>query len=359
MPTPESVESASQSIAGHIDHPAEESVFSAWIHLHGWCFSEDGEPVAVRAHVDGQIVAEIPVRQPRPDVAAVFPSTPGAASSGFEVWLPKRNLPDETQFILTLDAFTSRTCQTLGTLKLTWVPPSWQLQPRGDYRQVWDSVSTSYDEARVSVCATADLAEYERSGIDTAATIEGTVKLSPSDVVLEIGCGTGRIGLHLAGRCARWIGADVSPNMLAHAQAALCHLHNVSFCPLNGSDLEGFADNSVDVAYCSGVFMHLDEWDRYRYVEEMFRVLKPRGRVYFDNFNLLSKEGWAFFLAQCRYDPIERPPNISKSSTPQELERYAVAAGFADVHVYLSREWVTVWGWKPEAGPRMPADIES
>jgi ubiquinone/menaquinone biosynthesis C-methylase UbiE len=335
------------SIDGHIDSPAEEAVFSASIHLAGWAFSSDGEPVSVRAHVEGNTVAEIPAGRPRPDVAAAFPCIPGAATSGFDTWLPKRELPDESHFILSVEVSTSQARQTLGTRRLTWIPQTGLRHARGDYRQVWDRVSGSYETARIAVCATADLAEYERSGIDTTTTIAHAAAISPSDTVLEIGCGTGRIGLHMAARCGRWMGADVSRNMLEHARQALSHLPNVSFHSLNGSDLQGFSDDSVDVVYCSGVFMHLDEWDRYRYVSEMFRVLKPGGRAYYDNFNLLSDEGWNFFLEECRCDPTDRPPNISKSSTPQELQQYAVRAGFETITLYTSRQWVSIWGRKP------------
>ena len=342
-------------INGHIDSPAEESIFSAWIHLSGWSFSSDGDAVTLRVQVEGKTVAEVPCGRPRPDVAAAFPSFPGAATAGFDAWLPKRILPDESQFILRVEATTSRRREDLGMRRMTWVPEAAVAHIRGDYRKVWDAVSTGYEEARVSVCATPDLEEYERSGIDTTATIASATGILPSDVVLEIGCGTGRIGLHMAGRCARWIGADVSRNMLEHARTALSHLPNVSFQPLNGADLEGIADGSIDVVYCSGVFMHLDEWDRYRYVVEMFRVLKPGGRVFYDNFNLVSDEGWAFFLEQCEYDPIDRPANISKSSTPSELRVYAEKAGFQEVTVYTSRQWVSLWAKKPHspsiAGP--------
>jgi ubiquinone/menaquinone biosynthesis C-methylase UbiE len=334
-------------ISGHIDHPAEESSFSAWVHLQGWSFSTSGEPVVIRAHVDGKTILETPANLARPDVGATFPSVPSAGTAGFDAWLPKRLLPDDEQFILTVEAHAAGECQPLGIRRLTWVSQGAATLRRGDYRDVWDRVSTGYEEARVSVCATPDLAEYERSGIDTTETLVGTMSISTSDVVLEIGCGTGRIGKHLAARCAHWIGADVSRNMLAHAQQALAHLPNVSFQHLNGADLQGFEDASVDAAYSSGVFMHLDEWDRYRYVTEMFRVLKPGGRVFYDNFNLLSEQGWAFFLEQCRYDPISRPANISKSSTPQELRAYAEHAGFVDIGEHTARQWVTVWGRKP------------
>ena len=117
---------------------------------------------------------------------------------------------------------------SLGTRALTWVPQPGLRLARGDYRQGWDEVSQTYEQARVSVCATSNLEEYERSGADTAATIAGATQLGPSDTVLEIGCGTGRIGLHLAPLCGRWMGADVSRNMLGHARQAMNHLPNVS-----------------------------------------------------------------------------------------------------------------------------------
>ena len=66
---------------------------------------------------------------------------------------------------------------------------------------------------------------------------------------------------------------------------------NVDFKELTGCDLSIFEDNSFDVIYCSVVFMHLNEWDRFHYITEAYRVLKSKGRAYFDNFNLQSKEG--------------------------------------------------------------------
>ena len=45
---------------------------------------------------------------------------------------------------------------------------------------------------------------------------------------------------------------------------------------ISGYDLSGVADASVDVVYCTVVFMHLESWDRYNYISEAFRVLRPR-----------------------------------------------------------------------------------
>ena len=125
---------------------------------------------------------------------------------------------------------------------------------------------------------------------------------------------------------------------------------------LNGTDLHGIADQSVDVAYCSGVFMHLDEWDRYRYVVEARRVLKPGGRLYIDNFNLRSAEGWALFEDLYHLEPAARPPNISRSSTPEELLTYAERASFTDIRVLTRGLWVTVVG---RSRGREPAAVAS
>ncbi len=306
----------------------------------------DGAPVKVAILIDGELLLEIEANRPRPDVAAHFPQAPRASSCGFEALFRRSELPPRDRLVLTAQVRSAAGALRIGEALVEWAQAAASVE-RGDYREVWDRVSGTYEEARVSVCGTGDLAEYERSGIDTADAIVRNTGLKPTDTALEIGCGTGRIGLHLAARCAKWIGSDVSAKMLQYAREALKDFSNVEFAQLNGSDLSGFADETLDVAYCSAVFMHLDEWDRFRYVTEMFRVLKPGGRFYYDNFNLLGAEGWEFFEGMSRYDPLNRPRNVSKSSTPQELERYAQKAGFEDIRVMPNSLWIQVAGNKP------------
>jgi SAM-dependent methyltransferase len=77
--------------------------------------------------------------------------------------------------------------------------------------------------------------------------------------------------------------------------------------------------------------MHVDEWDRYAYAREAYRILKPGGRFVADNLNLLSDEGWQVFLAHCEVRPEKRPPHFSRFSTPQELETYFSRAGFLEI----------------------------
>jgi hypothetical protein len=89
--------------------------------------------------------------------------------------------------------------------------------------------------------------------------------------------------------------------------------------------------------------------DRYSYVAEGMRVLRPGGRIYMDNFNLCSDEGWALFEQHRAIAPEDRPPHVSMSSTPQELETYLRRAGFDPTSVEEdSRDtWLRAFGRKP------------
>lgn len=92
--------------------------------------------------------------------------------------------------------------------------------------------------------------------------------------------------------------------------------------------------------------MHLESWDRYRYVQEAMRVLQPGGRVYIDNVNLCVDEGWEVFKAHLAFAPRDRPPHMTECSTPQELETYLQRAGFRDVRINTNDAFVRAWGYK-------------
>ncbi len=200
----------------------------------------------------------------------------GAERCGFDARLTTAVLPWQGASVLTVRAVSESPHKGQATLATLRIRRQDTTAARGNYGGVWDDsgVSGSIVNARISVAGNADLEEYSRSGESTASDIVEQARVSANDTVLEIGCGTGRIGIKLAPRCGHWIGSDVSRNMLRHAEDTLRDHKNVSFVHLNGTDLLGIADQSVDVAYCSGVFMHLDEWDRYRYVVEARRALE-------------------------------------------------------------------------------------
>jgi ubiquinone/menaquinone biosynthesis C-methylase UbiE len=218
---------------------------------------------------------------------------------------------------------------------------------RSDYKRVWMTLSESLSSAKMHVSGTEDEAILEASGAGTSEFLLTNIGIDPTDVVLEIGCGIGRVGKHLAGRCRRWIGADVSRNMLRFAAERLRNFSNVEFVELSGNDLQPLSDNSIDVAYCTVVFMHLEGWDRYSYVEEAFRVLRPGGKLYVDNVNLCSDAGWSIFETHRKFPPAQRPDHITVCSTPQELYEYLNRAGFEQIESRPGDELISVWGSKP------------
>jgi predicted SAM-dependent methyltransferase len=125
-------------------------------------------------------------------------------------------------------------------------------------------------------------------------------------------------------------------------------LPGVELKEISGYELSGVADASVDVVYCTVVFMHLESWDRYNYILEAFRVLRSNGRIYVDNINLCSDGGWKVFETHRAMSPANRPPHMTQNSTPQEIETYLKRAGFSDVRIRTDDDWVRASGIKHE-----------
>jgi SAM-dependent methyltransferase len=227
---------------------------------------------------------------------------------------------------------------------------------RSEYKKVWSGLSTTLDEAKRHVIGVTEEAALEATGAETLRFLQQSVGIRKDDVVLEIGCGIGRVGRFVAPLCLKWIGCDVASNMLTLAAERLQDLPNVKLKEISGYDLSGVADASVDVVYCTVVFMHLESWDRYNYIFEAFRVLRPNGRIYVDNINLCSDGGWKVFETHRAMLPATRPPHMTQNSTPQEIETYLKRAGFSSVQLRTDDDWVRASGVKCEENPFRRSD---
>lgn len=228
------------------------------------------------------------------------------------------------------------------------------LGQRSRYKDVWDNQAKDLAIAQLAVAGHTDEATFEATAHDTITSLQQTIGLTRHDIILEIGCGVGRVGKVLAPQCLHWIGTDISGEMLRHAARRLDGISNISLIELSDVGLREIYDNTLDVVYCTIVFMHLYEWDRFKYVQEAFRTLRPGGRCFFDNVALHTQAGWEMFIAGCQYPLDRRPAHLSMCSTREELTIYLQRAGFLNIQIHeFPNGRVAATGEKPPLEKRL------
>ena len=122
------------------------------------------------------------------------------------------------------------------------------------------------------------------AAIDSYCGVGNPFALGPIDqgeAVLDIGCGSGVDAIFAAmmtGPSGKVVGIDVTPEMLTRAteNLALMDLKNVTFEEAAADNLP-FAALDFDVVISNGAFNLVP--DKPRAISEVFRVLKPRGRL--------------------------------------------------------------------------------
>lgn len=93
--------------------------------------------------------------------------------------------------------------------------------------------------------------------------------------MLEIGCGVGRMTMHLAKIFGRVEAVDVSGEMIARARENVADLDNVGLSETSGADLSPFPDDHFDFCFSFIVFQHIPERDAViGYLKEAHRTLK-------------------------------------------------------------------------------------
>ena len=219
--------------------------------------------------------------------------------------------------------------------------PEWQL-PEGVTRGLWEysqaeHIAFDYDDA----FAAQDLFEFDEAVINRHFDKPG--------VVVDLGCGTGRILIPLARRGFRTVGVDLSPHML-EVVGEKAELDRLKVDRVRGNivELDFVADECADYSICmfSTLGMIRGSPSRRRVVENARRILKPGGlfalHVHNRWYNLFVPQGraWVFRnwfgwltgqpqeLGDKFYNYRGIPQMFMHVFTQTELKRLLVSAGF-------------------------------
>lgn len=109
-------------------------------------------------------------------------------------------------------------------------------------------------------------------------------KIKSTDLVLELGCGYGRIIPALAGRARRVVGIDTSISSLRHAQQSLSATSNYHLVQADAAQLS-FPDRTFDAVICVQNGISAFHVDQEALVRESVRVTKRGGKILFSSYS--------------------------------------------------------------------------
>jgi malonyl-CoA O-methyltransferase len=173
---------------------------------------------------------------------------------------------------------------------------------------------------------------YDRDRNPLPALEEPLVKELLGDVrgleILDLGCGTGRHSIRMAGAGARVTALDFSSEMLAQARRKT-GASDLRFQVHDLSQTLPFPAENFDRVLCALVVDHIEELDKL--FSEMHRICRPIGSV------IVSGMHPAMMLrgVQARFCLPETNREIRPASYPHEMSAYVMAAaraGFAFDH---------------------------
>lgn len=216
------------------------------------------------------------------------------------------------------------------------------------YKQAWEAVGKDAGWTFMMMNGSPDEATLQRTGGDMAQRLRDALAINEEHHVLEVGCGVARVGRELAPHVERWHGVDISGPILKIARQRTTHLSNVNFHEISRTALP-FEDGSFDRVYSHLVLFHLDKEDFFGYLQEIGRVLRPGGLVYFDTWNLLHPAGWDRFVWERNHHQhkVVRPAHRNQFATADEVLLYTEKAGLAPLVLLDESFWVQVIAAKP------------
>jgi len=121
------------------------------------------------------------------------------------------------------------------------------------------------------------VSEYLGVGKKSAESIVSVLErigIRPGAAVLDFGCGSGRVLIHMGNHGWRLLGCDIDQEAIAWSRKGVPGARfevNGMAPPLP------FPDSELDVVFAVSVFTHFDESEQAAWAHELRRILKPGG----------------------------------------------------------------------------------
>jgi len=153
---------------------------------------------------------------------------------------------------------------------------------RNSSKTFWNAAARENAAWYIATRFTSESAEFFESGAREVDHFlrEGGLAIRPTDRVLEIGCGAGRMTRRIAALADTVVAADVSGEMLSRARTNL-GAARVEFLELSGDGDLPLPSSSVDAVFSYITMQHVPTAAaQLRYFVEAVRVTRPGGWVY-------------------------------------------------------------------------------
>ncbi len=289
------------------------------VNLQGWVTSFEKKKLeGMLVSIDGKEFREIELTHslPSPGVKKSYPYIPGTEKARYEIKIPLRD-KQQKQFKNSLVLLTPSYEGQPGGIMASFLEPSLPIPPQEYVKFVGG--------------------HFTDVGLNFLGYFIQIVGLEPADKVLDVGCGVGRIaypltfylnsqggyeGFDIAEKLIEWARSEISsrfPNFNFQVVDIYNKMYNRQGKIKTLDFVFPHPDKSFDLVVLTSVFTHLQAKEVCHYLDEIARVLKPRGRCLCTCF-LLNPESEAEMAKNKKATQIVHPLEECFTSSPQMPE---------------------------------------
>ncbi len=138
----------------------------------------------------------------------------------------------------------------------------------------WNNLSDREDYREYILPKRSDI-EFEAEGIQQAAALNHLIQ--PTSIILDYGCGIGRVTRYLAPYCQQIVGIDICDKFIEIAKERNQDIPNIYFGTI---DEYATISNKFDLVFAIMVLQHNEPPIRLDIIKHIHQLLKPNGIAY-------------------------------------------------------------------------------